>query len=185
MYVLVQPSGNRFTKPLGSRSRRISLVFACLGMVTFFLPIARLDQPISGRTEWSTYNIVMGEWLGTFHPLGYAWEVNSLICYAVLLAAIAVVCFSHSRKTLVSLALFGSWSAVRYFFRWGAWDLGRMFFGYRGRPEAFDRVVAGYGAKQMGLHYSAGAYLLPILMAALLLVSTLEAFDTEERAQQI
>ncbi|MGE5220456.1 MAG: hypothetical protein ACM3SP_25915 [Chloroflexota bacterium] len=159
---------NSAVKTLGHRRKALVLLTLGIGLATSFGTLVVIDPAVMGRSQWSALDMAKGIWDGTFPPLAGAGLGITLIdlalVYLLMLYSLVVFCFSDSRKLLKIIGLIGCLLSLETLGR-GEQSFKRMFFG----------LVPVHG--NATIDYGAAMYLVPLIMSALVLISTVDSLD--------
>jgi hypothetical protein len=154
-------------EPLGRQRKSLAFLALGLGLATFFGTLVVVNPAVMSRSQWSAVDMVSGIWDGTFPPPkggGFGIVLIDLaLAYLLILVALITFCFSRSQKLLKVVGLIGCLLSIE--------ALGR---GDRSFKVTFFGVATAQGNT---INYGAAMYMLPLAMAALVLISVLDSLD--------
>jgi hypothetical protein len=135
---------------------QIFLVTA-FGLVTLFVPLARTNIPVAGRTEWSGLAIVLWRDAWKFPPSPVVLDITA--SYTLMLFAAVAAFFPRPKKVLLVISLLGVICS--------SWAL------EMGHSLLFDWFIRTGGIlRKVDVTLAPGMYSLVITMSTLLIVST-------------
>jgi hypothetical protein len=150
---------------LSKRGRAAVVLFAILGLSTFFVPLIKLDPPVNGRDHWSLARIVFRQPpeldKRAAQPLNF-WKFSFAVRYAAILLDAIWVFFRPSRRALVTTSLFGLFLSGRRFWYLDNSDLNLVIYGQT------RSLLHGQGANA-SLIYSVLSFILLLLIVATVL----------------
>jgi hypothetical protein len=154
----------------------MSLAAIAIGFSTLFVPLVTFDGPVSGRIEWSAFDLVARIRAEAITPVDLAFNrvTSGLAAFCLLLfLMLLAVWFPRSRTARIVIAAFGSIAGYDPLY-WAHQDFPRLLLGSLGLLRA----------RSLGLHRAPGLYMLAAVMPALLLIAINEASDDREANQR-
>jgi hypothetical protein len=150
---------------LSKRGRAAVVLFAMLGLSTFFVPLIKLDPPVDGRDHWSLSRIVFRQPAKldnrTAKPLNF-WKFSFAIRYTAILLDVIWVFFRPSRRALVTISLFGLFLSGRRFWYVDNSDLSLVIYGQT------HSLLHGQGANATLIYFVLSFILLLLIVATVL-----------------
>jgi hypothetical protein len=145
--------------PMGT-SGVLAFVVAAFGLGTFFMPLARAEPSVFGRSEWSSRDILSAMYAGQLRHSLVALDV--IATYVLMLFAIAGLFLPRPRKTLLIIGVLGiicsSWAL-----QMGHWGLFHWFTKSAGSLTAVT------------VTYAPAMYAIEAVMSMLMLISVIGA----------
>ena len=157
-YTLTRVGSRVPASPLG-RMRALAFAIAAFGLCTFFVPLARTDPSVLGRTEWSGLNL-MAQVVAKNLPFSpVAFDVAA--AYLLMLTALLVLFLPRPRKLLLVITVLGVVCS--------GWAL------EMGHDLLFQWFIrSGIAIQILKVSYAPAMYAIEIVMSALLLISVSE-----------
>lgn len=141
--------------PLGRERKKIGLLIIIVGLLTFFLPIVRLNPPLMNRSQWSPLDIASGLFRRALPVPGGRFDeslVEIFSLYGLMACAIPAALFFRSPQTLRVIS--GMGTGVSFFGKF--WEHGFL--------NTFGWSYFGSAHLERGATW----WLLPFIMPALL-----------------
>lgn len=90
--------------PFGS-TRVFAFLVVAFGLCTSFVPLARVNPSVLGRSEWSGLDIALSVYRRSLPFSPVAFDIIST--YLLLLCSVVVLCLSRPRKKLLMISALG------------------------------------------------------------------------------
>ena len=151
--------GARFPSTTPGSMRALASVVVIFGLSTFFMPLARTEPSVLGRTEWSGLNLMAQVRAGNLRFSPVAFDVAAT--YLLMLTALFVLFLPRPRKLLLVIALLGVVCS--------GWAL------EMGHDSLFHWFLrSGSTLTLLKVSYAPAMYAIEIVMSGLLLISVSE-----------
>jgi hypothetical protein len=152
------------TKPLGNSRKLLGVLVVAVGMCSFFSPIAILDPPMLGRSQWSPLHIARNVYEGKLPVAGGQLDENLFgmaLIYALMPLALVAMYAPGSPRPLIAISTIGFVPSFLAKF----WHHAFM--------KTFGCEYFGAGHLQRGLTW----WVLPWIMPALLAIAFAKDLD--------
>lgn len=73
---------------LGARTRQMTLLFAGIGLITFFVPLVATSAPVLGQSRWSPWQLLAGIVMGKLPAVQLSTEALGLARWLTLINAL-------------------------------------------------------------------------------------------------